>query len=67
MQSTLLVTDPDPQFDGWAGLINGKRMVCVMPADLVTDTERRQSLREIVRRGGGDCDSCRNCHIGNDS
>lgn len=63
MQSTLLTVDAGPDFAGWAGTSHG-RMICVAPHEIETSEEVRRSMREIVKRAGGDCEGCRNCWLG---
>lgn len=63
MQSILLIADLGPEFDGWAGLIDG-RMVCMAPPEYAHDAERRRSLRELVERAGGKCADCLACMAG---
>lgn len=38
-------------------------MVCVAPPEIAKDAAARQSMREIVKRSGGDCEGCRGCQI----
>lgn len=63
MRSTLLIVDAGPEFAGWAGSANG-RMICVAPPEAADSDEGRRLMREIVRRGGGDCEDCRGCPFG---
>lgn len=63
MQSMLLKTDAGPEFAGWAGAVDG-RMICVAPRDFDESDEAKRSMREIVRRSGGDCEECRGCPLG---
>jgi len=63
MRSTLSIVDAGPKFAGWAGPAGG-RMICVAPPEIRTSEEARRSMREIVKRVGGDCEGCRNCCLG---
>ena len=63
MRSHLLLMDNGPAFEGWSGSADG-RMVCVAPPEITTDAAARQSMREIVRRNGGDCEGCGGCLLG---
>ena len=63
VRRTLLIANLGPTFAGWVGLVDGK-MVCVAPPELARDTTGRRKMREIVKRGGGDCLECRSCQVG---
>lgn len=63
MQSTLSIVDIGPEFAGWAGAANG-RMICVAPPEIAESEQARRSMREIVKRAGGNCDGCRGCWLG---
>jgi hypothetical protein len=60
MRSSLLIADIGPQFDGWAGEVDGK-MICVAPPGIEQDADRRRIMLEVVRRSGGNCGACRGC------
>jgi hypothetical protein len=62
VRSHLLLMDNGPQFAGWSGTSNG-RMVCVAPIEITQDAAARQSMRETVKRSGGDCEGCRGCPV----
>lgn len=63
MQSMLRIVDAGPEFAGWAGLA-GEKMICVAPPEIATSEQARSSMREIVKRVGGDCEDCRSCWLG---
>ena len=63
MRSNLSIVDVGPEFAGWAGPADG-RMICVAPPEIATSEDARSSMREIVRRAGGDCEGCRGCWLG---
>lgn len=59
----LLIKDFGPGFIGFRGEVDG-RLVCVATPAVKHDPEVRAVIRELIRRQGGDCDSCRGCPIG---
>ena len=63
MRSMLLEADLGSDFAGWAGREDG-RMICVAPPEIAKSDEAQRLMREIVKRGGGDCDGCRACPLG---
>jgi hypothetical protein len=63
MRSTLSIVDVGPEFTGWAGAVNGK-MICVAPPEIEASEQARRSMREIVKRAGGECEGCRACPLG---
>lgn len=63
MRSHLLLMDIGPTFAGWSGSADG-RMVCVAPTEITRDAAARQSMRETVKRSGGDCEGCGGCLLG---
>lgn len=49
--------DPGPGFVGMSGRVGGT-IVCVATSRVHTDPAVRQQAREMIRRQGGDCDTC---------
>lgn len=49
--------DPGPGFVGMSGRV-GERIVCVVTSRVHTDPSVRRDARRLVRRQGGDCDTC---------
>lgn len=66
MRSMLLIADLGPTFAGWAGRDGSGdgRMICMAPPEIAESEEAQRLMREIVKRGGGDCDGCRGCWLG---
>jgi len=62
--STLLEANLGPDFAGWAGQADG-RMICVAPPEIHASETLQSSMRETVKRAGGDCTNCRGCWLGN--
>lgn len=63
MQSSLSIVDIGPEFAGWVGTADG-RMICVAPPEIAISEQARSSMREIVKRAGGDCEGCQGCWLG---
>ncbi len=63
MRSTLSIVDAGPKFAGWAGPAKGG-MICVAPPEITRSKQAQRSMREIVKRAGGDCEGCRGCWLG---
>lgn len=63
MRSSLSIVDVGPEFAGWAGPAKG-RMICVAPPEITRSEKAQRSMREIVKRAGGDCEGCRGCWLG---
>lgn len=53
----LFTHDPGPGFVGMSGRV-GDRIVCVVTPRVHTDESVRQDARKLIRRQGGDCDTC---------
>lgn len=63
MRSKLLTADYGPRFKGLVGRTTDG-LVCVASPAYETDSNVRAIMRELVRREGGDCGTCRGCPIG---
>lgn len=59
----LLTADLGPDFYGWQGTVDGE-LVCMATPEVVHDPAKRQVVRALFRRHGGDCAKCMNCPIG---
>lgn len=59
----LLIKDFGPAFIGFRGEVDG-RLVCVATPKVTHDPQARAVMRDLIRRQGGDCSSCRKCLIG---
>lgn len=63
VRGELIIADYGRAFTGWAG-VGPEKIVCVAPPEIENDAKIRDVIREMVRRQGGDCASCRACLIG---
>lgn len=61
--NSLVVADYGPRFLGWVGRAR-HGLVCVAASRYRQDATVRAVMRELVKREGGDCDTCGNCPIG---
>lgn len=59
----LLTADLGPDFYGFQGRIAG-RIVCVATPRVEHDAQARRTVRDLIRRQGGDCAACQACIIG---
>lgn len=59
----VITADLGPEFYGFYGQVAGK-IVCVMTPAVEHDPAARRIVRDLIRRQGGDCASCRACPVG---
>lgn len=63
VRGDLILADHGPVFIGLIGKALGK-LVCVATPKVEEDAAKREFVRDLVRREGGDCYGCHNCLIG---
>ena len=59
----LLTEDLGADFYAWRAEIAG-RQVCMATPRVYSDATARRIARDLIKRRGGDCASCRGCVIG---
>ena len=59
----LLIEDLGPDFYGMQAKA-GREIVCMATPRVEHDAEARSIVRRLIKRQGGDCESCRGCVIG---
>lgn len=59
----MITADLGPSFCGWRGSVSGK-IVCVVTPRVEHDPKKRGIVRELIKRQGGDCESCKACIVG---
>lgn len=65
MRNELVIADYGPDFYGWTSQV-GERIVCVATPRVEEELPVRRLVRNLIRRHGGDCDTCRGCIIASD-
>ena len=60
----VLIEDLGPDFYAWRGRVDKDKTVCIATPRIQHDPEARQVVRDLVRRQGGDCDTCGACRVG---
>lgn len=59
----MIAVDLGSEFFGFQVDVGGK-IVCVVTPKVEYDSTAREMVRDLVKRQGGDCASCRGCLIG---
>lgn len=59
----MLMEDLGPDFYAWRAKV-AEKIVCMATPRVEHDAEARRIVRGLIKRQGGDCESCRGCVIG---
>jgi hypothetical protein len=62
----LLIEDLGSTIDGWAARVDGS-IVCIATPRIAEDAGARRHVRGLVKRLGGDCETCGGCLIGREA